>query len=582
MSPLLVYGAIATFLVLCSRPTADEYLLAPVFSGYYVDQPTEMLFTPSENVLIRYFQGANAIVRLGWDGWPNAATFQMGSGVLTNLLGGFATVIQGAVFLLITAFLLRYLSKFLLASPAKVYPFVGVFGLVLIVGMSVGNFHTPRANFSLFPFMGIRFGLYLVHAVAFVVLISALERSGRFRSKPNSGELVAIILFCGFASLWYVAYLILYMAVRAIVGAVSRQATLRYVTVLAVIASSTFVFHAGLAGARGRTSAQDQGLLRTFSRFVQDVVLNLNSRLYGTEIWSVILGWHFWTSLFAGVIAGIGFADKTFRKDNLRRLAISLSSVTIALPMVFLFQEYLTYEAWWHRTTPIIISSITALTLGLCCGVGLSKKFESVKTLFCTVALISATAVLLPGLYRDIAAANKFRDQWDKGNILGIGSPVENNADYNVINAFRLHPYRHPRWDVQKRMMDTVPMEISYFNREGLSVSSDEVAGWSKVEVSFKNSPFDVEIGGLLSYELTTGFGVSAPLTVQVSDANGQRDIDVSEKDLIVVSGQVTIPGRLTLWVVDQTNQGPFGGPAQVAIGFRDSAATGKSLVMRS
>ena len=549
--PLLATLVSYIFLILSSRPTADEYLLAPILRGYYVDQPEKPLFTPNEFGPLRYFQGAKAIVKLGWDSWLNAVTFQMGTSTLTNYFGPIATISQGIVFAALVIWCCSVITNHLVASANQKSFVYGSFVVGLMMAMAVANFNTTRMHFGLYTFLGIRFGIYLVHAILLIAVVVGLHKWRTDKSIRKIGLNLALIsLFCGMVSLWYVLYLFLFVVCTIAVQIVRRKAEKFYWMVLINIIASTYIYQDGLAGARGRTTAASKTPIDILIGFINDVLLNRQSRMYRLELWHTVIGWHSIIGLGSGFLL-TRFAGRriTWQKKNLQNLTFSLLPSVIFLPVIFAFQEYITYEAWWHRTTPIVISYFLYLLVGIWIGVYaipiLRKRYE--LSLNLVICLMVGTIVMQP-LANGFKSIDSFRSKWDSGNILAIGSPLENNADYNVIDAFRVSPYKNKNWDVQRRMIEAVPIQKKLMGIDGLPLSNENKT-LASVMVETTASPFDKELSGSLTYRLqvTDQRGIGG--LVSVTDKNGTADhlIKPGLGEMTELVGEINQPGMVIL-----------------------------------
>lgn len=542
------------FLILSSRPTADEYLLAPILRGYYVDQPQTPLFQPSSNFPLSYIQGANAVVRLGWDAWLNALTFQMGSSALTNYFGPLSTIFQALLFasaVLIGSYLISTYITTNREHKSFVYCFL-VIGLLLAV--PAANFNTPRVNFGLYTFLGIRFGLYLVHAVVLVAMITFLLKSEASENK-NKRHYISIILtvalFCGFVSLWYVLYLLLFVFVRLSLSLVRRKITSLHLTIITTILVSTYFWTNGLKGSRGRTSAADTPIFTIVQNFFKDVVLNYESRLYKVELWNTVFGVHALIAFLIGsLMVLVAHNSISLNLKNLKAITMSMLVSVTVLPMIYAFQEYVTYEAWWHRTTPIVLSIFAFLFLGIwIAAVVHAKLLKGLRIAISVAVLVALFGLATAPAVNGIQSVHNFRSDWDAGNILALGSPLENNADYNVINAFRLSPYINKNWDVQERMMSAVPLSVQWFD-ENNRVIENRAKQLSQVfSVSTNQSVFDTELGGSISYRIgvTDLSGLGGYVSLRDLHGVTTHRIEPGIGRLTELTGELAQPGSVSL-----------------------------------
>ncbi len=572
--PLLATLVSYIFLILSSRPTADEYLLAPVLRGYYVDQPEKPLFTPNEFGPLRYFQGAKAIVKLGWDSWLNAITFQMGTSTLTNYFGPIATISQGIVFAALVIWCCSIVTNHLVSNANhKSYVYCS-FVVGLMMAMSIANFNTTRMHFGLYTFLGIRFGIYLVHALLLIAVVVGLHKWSLHKSIRKTGAHLALIsLFCGMASLWYVLYLLLFVVCTIAVQLLRRRVEKFYWLVLINIIVSTYIFQDGLTGAKGRTTAASKTPIDILSGFINDVLLNRQSRLYRLELWQTVIGWQSIIGLGIGFLL-TRFAKRriTWQKKNLRYLILSLLPSVMLLPVIFAFQEYITYEAWWHRTTPIVISYFLYLLLGIWIGVYvipvLHKRYEIPQNL---AVFLLIGAISVQPLADGFKSIDKFRSKWDSGNILAVGSPLENNADYNVINAFRISPYKNKNWDVQRRMIEAVPIQKKLMGINELPLSNEDKT-LASVILETAASPFDKELLGSLTYriQVTDKRGIGG--VVSVTDRNGTTNhlIKSGLNEITELIGEINQPGMVILSPKDIASEKMDINLTNIGLGFSE------------
>ena len=577
------FVVLAAFFVVSSRPTADEYLLAPVIDGYYVDQPKLPLFKDANSRFVDYFKGARAIVHLGWDAWPNALTFQMGSGTLVNYVGPLGTVLQGMVYVLVWVACLRLLARKLSSHRSRWYELqsTAMIALGVVGSMSVANFNTTRVPFGLYPFLGIRFGLYVVHAlilVALVVQTLSVERQESNQCARTRSLYLWTAAFVGFVSLWYVVYLVVFLTLRGLTRLVRKQSATQYAAQLTVSVASAFVFYEGLGGVKGRTAARSTGISGIVRNFVHDVVLNSSSRLYSQELWSTVIGWHSVVAAMIGFVTVLSIPDRESTDCDYARPLVRISLCGIALlPLLFVFQEYVTYEAWWHRSTPIVLSSISFIILGARVANFATPKLSFQRQgLFIGLVTTALVSLCILPLANSVSSINRFRASWDAGNILGLGSPVENNADYNVINAFRVSPYRHTNWDVQTRMLASIPLSISPTQENLVSDSADSpVSCFTDVEL--KSSPFDTELGGEVDYRivLSDALEQASMQVIGVVDDLGTRWENL--KTNLSLVGRVSVPGkiRVMFFGLDCNGAVPI---AQIALRFTSQIQNSKSL----
>jgi hypothetical protein len=157
------------------------------------------------------------------------------------------------------------------------------------------------------------------------------------------------------------------------------------------------------------------------------------------------------------------------------------------MPFIFRIQEYFTYVAWWHRTTPAVISFTSLFVLGVESGIKLKSRSNSwllKGSLFVLSILLATTSI-----NKFIESKNtlvSYSREWDSGNLMGIGSPVVNSSSYNVREIVKIKPYRFPNASLLNLMNETVKYKIMDY----------ESTGDRRIEILVDDSPFEAELGG--------------------------------------------------------------------------------------
>lgn len=544
-----------SFFVVSGRPTADEYLLGPILHGYYVDQPQTPLFEPSTSTIINYLSGAASIVRLGWDGWPNAMFFQMGPSIMLNELGPTVSIIQGLVFSAITWWCCGVTVSALSSRRSFSDLRIPLLISAIIGAMSVGNFNTPRVPFGLYPFLGIRFGLYLVHALMFVSYLTwVLVREDDKSKRTTRVAVTGLILVVGLVSLWYTVLLGFFLLGRLLWLALLRRSIKRSLLLVVVLPIATLIFHDGLKGARGRTAAEDSSIISVVNSFLENVVFNHNSRVFSSELWSTIYGLPAVVGLVAGILCYVTSPNRErWTMPHVKKVAVSGLIASPMIPVIFVFQEFISYEAWWHRTTPITLSAIIFFFAGIWIGSLASptgKEKESLRLMM--AAILSVTFLVTASgeeVRRSVSSIAQFRTNWDRGNIFGIGSPVENDADYNVLNILRISPYVPDNWDVQGRITARIPTLVTFFSPSGVPIPASDLVGSAVAEIVLETteSVFDNEIGGFLRYRLSLSLESKSSRDVIVRDSQGSRTAQTGSDGTIEINGLLNQPGRVVV-----------------------------------
>jgi hypothetical protein len=187
---------------------------------------------------------------------------------------------------------------------------------------------------------------------------------------------------------------------------------------------STVLAHWFLIGVRRRTSLANESPLDSLKSFWGLYVTNGNSRLYHWEVWSNVLGPHIWVSMGMGILIGLfkraGAPPSVAFPRVFRR---ALLAATALLPVVFVAQEFATYQAYWHRTTPIALSSICAILYGIHFGDWLRSRIDSVRFGFVSIVAAIVLTSAVSNFRTDFREIERFSHSWDAGDPFGIGSP---------------------------------------------------------------------------------------------------------------------------------------------------------------
>jgi len=224
----------------------------------------------------------------------------------------------------------------------------------------------------------------------------------------------------------------------------------------------------------------------------------------------------------------------------------------LLLPFVFAFQEYLTYQAWWHRTTPIVLSTFIFILV----GARMSRYLKSKRLEHGSRSLIGISSFLLVvtsmgNVSQSLVSINTFRGEWDRGNVLGIGSPIENNADYNVINFLRIAPYTNYKWQAQERVLEGLPIDLEFQNPDGTFILNEQPLIFSQLTVRIGVSPFVHELQHFIRYQLVLINKTATDTTLRVTDADGSRLLKITGGETHNVVGRAKISEEIVISYVN-------------------------------
>jgi hypothetical protein len=553
---ILIAISLAVFLIMSSRLSADEYLLGPVLNGYYVDLKDGFLFTPHSNLFIRYFQGVNAMVRLGWDSYINVVTFQMFPALLANYFGYGAAVFEGAVFILGIGVFSRFMLVKIFKLADNVLRNSSIFFIGLAVGLSVANYNSTRSNFGLFPLTGIRFGLYTFHAWILMAMIFWLVYCTTEDRRIGRRFTLASMLVVGFVSLWYVMYWLAVLVAILFVNLIhpsfkARNNRLSIFWTLLLTLASLYVLTGLFGGPLRRTTFGSKSTSEVLQTFVSDTLLKFDSRLYTHEVWTLVFGRHVLIGVAIGLIISLCSWTKLGKVSETTIVFVStMSGLCIFLPIIFVFQEYTAYVAWWHRTTPIVLSFTTSVFLTTVLTASIKQKDFKSKGL--AVAALAVSSMVLvsaaPEFRSNLRTVNDFRNSWDRGDPFGRSSPIFNYEIWNIKNFMHLKPFRHPTWKPPMLLIESVPTELVTGDGSPLALGILT----ESATLNGKISPFDVELGNQLEYRVQIRFTKSIPYkihTVRIFDGEGTRELLIVGDQLTTISGTVRQPGAVKIEV---------------------------------
>ena len=510
LSVVLLFSATASiaFLVFNSRLSADEYLLAPVLKGFYVDAPERELFEVTNNIFFDYLQAVKAISLLGWDPFGNAATFQMIPAVLANYFGPFAStflaaVVHAVVILVALAFAIQLVKS----SPDRII-FMSVFTLSLFIGVIAGNFQTEQV-FGIFPLTGIRFSSYLIQPLLLLLLIFFFIKDilvGGVNRKLLSFTFIAFPMF---VSLWTTMYLILLVPTVFIaanfIGKIRSGAVWHWTRIYAVVLglaafNASFVLFPKVDAGRAVTETADSA--DSLTDYALTYLLSEKAGTYFFGVLQTIFSDHSGIGLFAGLVLALFLGKNLLLTETSFVFIIALFAFTLSLPFVFTFQELITYPAFWHKTAPIVYSFVLWFFLGLLAGKKLRLKFHEPILIasLSSLALIAAVAfVEVTHLRERVFSAGQalvaFRTNWDSGDPFGVGTSLENLQQSTILNFMQLGPYRHPFWFPPNEILKDVNLVFESSASQANSLKEGDL------KIRANSAYFSKELGEKISIE---------------------------------------------------------------------------------
>jgi hypothetical protein len=496
------------FLVFNSRPSADEYLTAPVLNGFYVDAPERKLFETSNNIFLNYLLGVKAIVSLGWDSFGNAATFQMIPAVMTNYFGPLASTLLAVVVHLVITMVTVIFARQLLKSNLDRIVFISVFMLSLFLAIIAGNYQTEQ-TFGIFTLTGIRFSSYLIQPLVLVLLVFMLIKeivTGEVNRKRLSLFLIAFPMF---VSLWTTMYLILLVPIVFAVTKLrkrNRSGTLAYWSKVYLVVLATAAFNASFVVFptvnSGRSAAEEIGSVNTLGESALPYLLSEKAAIYFSGVLQTIVSSHSGVGLLAGILLSVFLGKRLVTTETIQIFTLSLFTFVLTLPIVFAFQELITYQAFWHKTSPVTYSFVLSFFLGLISTQRLKLRFgkPAIRLGLVSLSLLAAVAfVEVNHLREKVMSAGQalvaFRVNWDAGDPFGVGTSIENVEPYSILNFMQLTPYRHPIWSPPNEILRDVDLVFDFSSSQESSFAGD------KLEVRANSSYFYEELGRRISFE---------------------------------------------------------------------------------
>lgn len=435
---VLVGLTVSFVLITKGRPSADEYLFGALYQGFYVDYPDQKVFQQRNNLIIDFFLLVQSIIKLGWETPLAALLIQAPQAVVLNYLGPAAVIYQGTIFYIIIWVLLYYSISTQGGTVLQNLAASSIVILGIVFSLSTADYLTGRPNYGIFALIGIRFGVYTVHSLIFVFVIGGVVKwlKNPFFSAKN---VITYFFLVGLISFWYSMYLCVFLIIYNLYVFLSKKFNMNQkyqmlkvtlATLGLTLISNFYFFNPPINS--GRSRVKESGIFSLILEFINSYLLNLQSRVYSQEIWQLIINRHSLLGLLLGIILSFIFSRKVI--DYFVELSIVFGIILFSLPIIYVFQEMITYQAPWHKTILIATSYFIFLFFGLHIG----KKSKIFNLLFVQVTVFIVVSIIVFNNYKIVNQAfntlNQFENNWDNGDPYGVGSPIENISDYNLKN----------------------------------------------------------------------------------------------------------------------------------------------------
>ena len=471
-----------------SRPSADEFLLAALVNGYYVDYPINngVVFEQSGNFFIDAFSAVKSAVGMGWDSPLNFIVFNFIPAVLLNIVGPVSTSIFSLLSQILLIFCFFKITKFytdIKSLRIKIlFLIIGMFYISIITS----NYGPDKTDFGVFALSGIRFSLYWIHPIITVLCFFLVVRKTVSNDVLKRRDLVVFILLPNLVSFWSISYwivllFILYLLTRKIVSSGSKKYLAKGIFISTLFTAINLYPNLNPSVNANRLTIEKSN---TFVELIQTgigQILKFFLHVSNNDTFHMLLSGPTLLGLLSGIFVVTLFKnqlvinDKNFSYFNSsinKYFVKSMAFSVVLLPILFSFLEFMTYKAWWHNTTPSTFLFLTFLFIGSRISFLLRVYiFKLSRIILLVIVLIYAA--LVPTYFRSINLLSSFSNSWDSGNLLGIGFPIENKSEYMVKNIFKIGPYDLQNLDKLKLISSTINYEINFdLNTKKLIISA--------------------------------------------------------------------------------------------------------------
>lgn len=432
-APLALAAAMLSLLILSSRPTADEHLVAGVFrSGRVVDSDMQV-YEPSGLTLLDWFVASWKLGLLGWDSPVNLFFTQVPASFFLNTFPALWGPLLGAALSVATLVALRFIARFL-GQRAPSANNLAILWLALIVALLYLRFSDDRQfAFNLYPLLGIRFGFYAVHPIVVFALFLAITDYNLSTGHLQSGtrfvrKFVVLSVLLSFVSLWAFCFLCSLLVISGVLQ-VGRK------TISVTVRSFGAVFLAGGIVFLGFVPILKRGGLG----IGQGTSVGELSRIFFTQLTDfeeaiqVLLG-----PGLVGFSAGFGlvvFGKFSPSLTRIPHLASCCFAFLLLIWPLFSVLETVTYRAYWHKTTPGVFSFLASVVIGVWAATAASAAWSRRQlVLRVVVVLASLLGGALAPAERSLRSIDSFRRSWDSGKYTASDSPIRNEYAFNWAN----------------------------------------------------------------------------------------------------------------------------------------------------
>jgi hypothetical protein len=319
----------------------------------------------------------------------------------------------------------------------------------------MSNFGSEKELFGAFALTGIRFSTYWLHPILMLTSFIIVVKKIASRTKIRKKYYLVFIVLPNLVSFWTSTYWILLLIILLMILKGKRLDTYVKYVFSGTMISSTFmilflypIFNPLINANRSLTERSDS-ISQTLQPFSEKVMTYIISFPVASILKNV-----FTTAFASGLIFSmvLFISISIYFKNSPQAVGIemkltqyiiikSLFVLLPLLPFVFSFQEFMTYQAWWHKTTPFVLIFIIIVLLSFY----VLKKIEVINFFVKPISiLIFLVATLLSvSVYIDSSRElRNFSKSWDLGNYFSISYPLENQSEYMVENILRVKPYK--------------------------------------------------------------------------------------------------------------------------------------------
>jgi len=432
-APLALAAAMLTLLILSSRPTADEHLVAGVFrSGRVVDSDFQV-YEPSGSTLLDWFVASWKLGMLGWDSPVNLFFTQVPASFFLNTFPSLWGPLLGTALSVATLVALHFIARFL-GQRAPNANNLAILWLALNVALLYLRFSDDRQfAFNLYPLLGIRFGFYAVHPIVVFALFLAITDYNTSTDHPQGGtsfvrKFVFLSVLLSFVSLWAFCFLcsLLVISVVLQVGRKTISVSLRSFGAVFLAGSIVFLGFVPILKRGGLGIGQSRSI-RELSRIFFTQLIDFEEAI------QVLLG-----PGLVGFSSGFGLVVFGKLSPSLTRIPHLASCCFVFLLLawpLFSFLETVTYRAYWHKTTPGVFSFLASLVIGVWAATVVSAAWSR-RQLVLRIVVVAASLLggALAPAERSLRSIDSFRRSWDSGNYTASDSPIRNEYGFNWAN----------------------------------------------------------------------------------------------------------------------------------------------------